>query len=477
MRGYATITAAALVLGPGCRGVDAPPPLPPDPLAADGEVLLSAAAIAALRQLSPLTLPAPPPDPTNRFADDPAAAALGQRFFFDPGFSGALLDDDNIGSTRTLGRVGEAGKVACAGCHIPGAGFVDDRSVRQTISLAAGWGRRKALSLLDVGQAKIVMWDGRHDAHWNQPFEAIESAVDMNSSRLYVAEQIYLRYRAPYQAVFGAIPIPLDDGSRFPRLTGAGTGCRMLVPDDAGQTRKGDGCHGMPGDQAEYDHLGEADQTEVTRIVVNLGKALEAYQRLLTCGASRFDRWVHGQADALTSSEKRGAALFVGQRQDGSLSVGCNSCHGGPFLTDRSFHNVGLSPSPVGPAANFSDPDDRGALAGLTAALADPLNVRGLFSDGDDGRLPSAVAPALDGAFKTPSLRCVGRRPSLMHTGQLGTLADAVAFFDRGGDSAGFPGTSELSPRHLSLEEKADLTAFLAALDGPGPDPRLLQAP
>ena len=35
-----------------------------------------------VRHLSPLP-DAPPPNPTNRFADDPAAAQLGQMFFFD----------------------------------------------------------------------------------------------------------------------------------------------------------------------------------------------------------------------------------------------------------------------------------------------------------------------------------------------------------------------------------------------------------
>ena len=34
-------------------------------------------------------LPPPPPDPSNRYYDAAAAAALGESFYFDPGFSGA----------------------------------------------------------------------------------------------------------------------------------------------------------------------------------------------------------------------------------------------------------------------------------------------------------------------------------------------------------------------------------------------------
>ncbi|HKQ71311.1 MAG TPA: hypothetical protein VJT73_18335, partial [Polyangiaceae bacterium] len=42
-----------------------------------------------LRTLSPLG--APPPDTTNKYADDPKAAVLGQRFFFEKRFSGPIV--------------------------------------------------------------------------------------------------------------------------------------------------------------------------------------------------------------------------------------------------------------------------------------------------------------------------------------------------------------------------------------------------
>jgi hypothetical protein len=65
-----------------------------------------------------------------------------------------------------------------------------------------------------------------------------------------------------------------------------------------------------------------------------------------------------------------------------------------------------------------------------------------------------------------------------MHTAQLRTTTEVVAFFDAGGDPAGpYPGVSELQPLGLTDAEQADLTAFLAALDGPGPDAALLTAP
>jgi cytochrome c peroxidase len=64
-----------------------------------------------------------------------------------------------------------------------------------------------------------------------------------------------------------------------------------------------------------------------------------------------------------------------------------------------------------------------------------------------------------------------------MHTGQLGTLADVVAFFAQGGDPPGrYPGTSELSALPLTSLDQSDLVAFLGTLTGPGA-PAVLQSP
>jgi cytochrome c peroxidase len=154
-------------------------------------------------------------------------------------------------------------------------------------------------------------------------------------------------------------------------------------------------------------------------------------------------------------------------------SAGCVSCHGGPRLTDNQFHDVGLSPAQV--AVATLDADDHGAATGLAAALTDPMSSSGALSDGDRHQLPATLGPELEGAFRTPTLRCDAKHPSFMHTGQLSQLDQVVAFFDRGGDPAGdYPGTNELTPLGLSDLERADLVAFLGALSGPGPDPALL---
>jgi cytochrome c peroxidase len=152
------------------------------------------------------------------------------------------------------------------------------------------------------------------------------------------------------------------------------------------------------------------------------------------------------------------------------------SCHSGPSLTDHAFHNVGLAPAVV--AVTFVDSDDRGAAEGLVAAKDDPLSSHGPHSDGDREVLPATVGDDMEGAFRTPTLRCMNQQPSFMHTGQIRSMASVVAFFNRGGDTAGqYPGVSELAPLGLSERDQADLVAFLATLQGEGPPAALLEAP
>lgn len=111
--------------------------------------------------------------------------------------------------------------------------------------------------------------------------------------------------------------------------------------------------------------------------------------------------------------------------------------------------------------------NDHGASVDLAIAKTDPLSVTGSFSDGNDGRLPDTIGPEYEGAFRTPTLRCVSKRPSFMHTGTTHSLEEAVAFFSRGGDPTGFAGTNVLTRVQLASSEIADVAAFLRSLDGP----------
>src|SRR5258706_14635707 len=114
-----------------------------------------------------------------------------------------------------------------------------------------------------------------------------------------------------------------DDEKWFPQLTPETAGC-IEVSTSRGSMFQ---CRGIPGDAADYDGMAADDQALVSVAAVNATKALAAYVTQLRCGPSRFDQWLDGDVSALTPSEQRGAALFVGR-------AGCTPCHGGPRLTD-----------------------------------------------------------------------------------------------------------------------------------------------
>ena len=444
--GWVVSVFALLVACSSNAGGDTPPLVSPE----------QRAALQALRYDDT----APPADVSNRVADDQRAQQFGQQLFFESAFSGRLLEGDNDGTSATLGAQGEAGRVSCAGCHLPGSGFIDSRSPHSQVSLGAQWTLRKTPQLLDVAFAPLYNWDGRRDAIWNQALGVMESNREFNSGRLFVAEQLFRLYRADYEAIFGPMPA-FDDAQRFPQLTVETTGCVEVNTSKGSMFR----CRGVPGDAADYDSMASEDQKLVSVAAVNATKAIAAYVRRLRCGPARFDQWLDGDESALTESEQRGAALFVGR-------AGCTPCHGGPRLTDDKFHNAGLSPAIV--AVAIQDKDDRGAATGLAAALEDPTSSAGEFSDGDRQALPAEIGANLEGAFRTPTLRCAATHPSFMHTGQMTGLDQVVAFFVHGGDASGFPGKNELSALQLTSAEQADLVAFLGALNGPGPDQALL---
>jgi cytochrome c peroxidase len=294
------------------------------------------------------------------------------------------------------------------------------------------------------------MWDGRRDTAYNQVFGVIENPLEFNSSLLFVAQQIIRFYRAPYEELFG--PLPALDGYETIEAPQAG-------------------CEEMPEDQVHDRCIKPGrDDDDVLGIIANMGKAIGAYERGLSCGPSRFDAWMHGDLAALDADEQAGAVLFV--------QHGCDECHSGPALTDQAFHNVGAANR----LPNFIEPfEDPGAAVGLREALDDRLNSRGPFSDADDGRLDGLDPddPALLGAFRTPGLRCVNRRPSFMHAAQVRSLDDAVRLFVKGGDSTGFVGEKDprMVPLDIDSDERAQLVAFLRALEGPGPDAAAIAEP
>ena len=395
----------------------------------------SVAEWSSVKLLSPL--PALPADPTNKFADNAAAATLGQRLFFDKTYSGALAVGDDT-TNGGLGAVGDKGKISCASCHL-GAGLDDQRSKPNNVSLGADYGSRNALTMTNASYYKWVNWAGRFSSQWELPLAVVENAKNMNSDRLRIVHFLFDKYKAEYEAIFGALDPALgSDAARFPA---------------SGKPK----ANAAAADGA-WEGMTAADRMIVNTAFVNFAKSLQAYMRKLTVKTSRFDRFVAGSFTELTADERAGLKLFNGK-------AACSTCHSGPNFTDDGFHALGVPQTgPRVPAV------DNGRFADVPPLLASPFNSAGSFSDDKvvgAARLAGLTDPPPDsakGQFRTPSLRNVSRTAPYMHAGQFATLEDVIAFYDQGGGTATV-GAKELMALNLTATEKAQLVAFLKALD------------
>lgn len=293
------------------------------------------------------------------------------------------------------------GAVACATCHVPELHHTDGRTVGQGIAAVT----RNTPTVETVAWQTWFFWDGRADSAWAQ--------------------------------AAGPLTHPKEHG-----LDAAGVRARVLAAYAEDWAR-------LWGEVAE----------DPERVLAEVGKVLEAYERTLSPGDSRFDRWAAGLAagrddDTLTAEEKAGLRLFVGR-------AGCVRCHHGPLLTDHSFHNLGLPQTP-----GFEV--DPGRADGAPKVLADPRNCRGPYADPapcDELRYLDPTFADWAAAFKTPSLRNVAVTGPYMHAGQFATLDEVVRFYDT------LPGQPLLGHRELTLQplglteaERAALVAFLGAL-------------
>src|SRR5262249_23099950 len=116
-----------------------------------------------LRSLSPIPKDIPP-DPTNAVADEPAAAGLGQKLFFERSYAGPLAVGDD-GTNGGIGPQGAVGRVACVSCHLS-EWWDDTRSMPPTTSLGADRGKRNAPTMVNMQFYRFFHWDGRADAIW-----------------------------------------------------------------------------------------------------------------------------------------------------------------------------------------------------------------------------------------------------------------------------------------------------------------------
>lgn len=153
----------------------------------------------------------------------------------------------------------------------------------------------------------------------------------------------------------------------------------------------------------------------------NIADAIAEFERSLST-PSRFDDYLSGHANAITSQEKQGYALFK--------SYGCVACHNGVNVGGGMYQKMGLVKDYFKDRALPVKPADLGVY-----------QVTNLEKDKH--------------VFKVPGLRNVALRAPYFHDGTAKSLDDAI--FKMGKYQLG---------RDIPEQDRKDIAAFLKSLTG-----------
>ncbi len=266
-------------------------------------------------------------------------------------------------------RLSADGTISCATCHDPEEAWANHDATDTGIGKKVG--NRNSGTILDSAHMKYQFWDGRASSLEEQALGPIQNPVEMGETldRVVAKLNAIPAYRAQFKQVFGS----------------------GVTPD-------------------------------------GIAKAIAAFERTVVSGPAPYDRYMVGDAAALSPAAARGLVVFRGKGN-------CMTCHAGQMLSDQSFHNVGV---------------------GMNAAKPDV------------GREAVTKNAADRGKFKTPGLRNVALTWPYLHDGSAKSLEDVIEFYNKGGVP-----NANLDPRvrplNLTPAEKAELKAFLEALNSPLP--------
>jgi cytochrome c peroxidase len=334
----------------------------------------------------PEAVQAPSNNPT-----DAAKVTLGRLLFWDPILSGGK-------------------DVACATCHHPRFGYAENLDLSIGVNgVGLGEGRRfetpnsvpfvkrNSQTILNVGfngidpagryspSAAPMFWDTRVESLEKQALEPIKSFEEMRGDAY------------PEEKALDIVVARLEATPEYRSLFSKAFGGSESI--SAG----------------------------------NLGKALAAFQRSLIAVNSPFDRYMRGEANAMTPEQVRGMARFE--------RAGCANCHSGPMFSDYKVHVLGVADNPKLPATD----------TGVSHTYG----------------------------FRTASLRNLAYTAPYMHSGVLRTLNDVLSFYNggRGGGRRNSRnpnvGRDALDPllRRLNVGgRRSEIVQFLNALNDDGFD-------
>jgi cytochrome c peroxidase len=290
-----------------------------------------------------------------------------------PGAPPALKANPSTSGKVDLGRMlffdprlSSSWLISCNTCHNLSLGGVD---MLET-SIGHGWqkGPRNSPTVLNAVFNIAQFWDGRAKDLKEQAMGPVQAAVEMNST-----------------------------------------------PERTVKTLRS-----IPGYVEKFRQAFPGESNPVT--FENMARAIEVFEATLLTPRSRFDQYLEGKADAITSAEKKGLEIF--------LAKGCVSCHGGVNLGGTGYFPFGVVEKPGG-------------------EILPPM---------DKGRFEVTRTASDEYVFKSPSLRNIELTAPYFHSGKVWDLRQAVAVM----------GSAQLGAT-LSDPETAAIVAFLKTLTGEQP--------
>jgi cytochrome c peroxidase len=263
-------------------------------------------------------------------------------------------------------RLAVSHAISCNSCHNVGLGGVDT----QETSIGHHWqrGGRNAPTVFNAVFNTAQFWDGRAKDLEEQAGGPMINPIEMASPTAHVAEQL------------AAIP-------------GYVTAFRTAFPGEA---------------------------SPVT--LANAQKAIALFEATLITPNAPFDKFLQGNAAALSAKEKSGLQLF--------MDKGCAACHSGINVGGGMYAPFGIVENP---GASILPPGDKGRIA-VTKTASDEY------------------------VFKVPTLRNIALTAPYFHSGKSWDLRQAVAVM----------GSSQLGI-HLTDDETDRIVSFLQSLTGEQP--------
>lgn len=266
-------------------------------------------------------------------------------------------------------RLSESHLISCQTCHNVGMAGVD----LQATSVGHGWqkGPRNAPTVHNAVFNVAQFWDGRAKDLAEQAKGPVQASVEMNSTPELAVKT--LKSMPDYKKAFAAA---------FP------------------------------------------DQKEPVTFD-NMARAIEVFEATLITPNAPFDKFLRGDAEALSAQQKEGLALF--------MDKGCAACHNGINIGGQAYYPFGVVQKP---GAEILPPEDKGRYA-VTKTASDEY------------------------VFRSPPLRNIALTPPYFHSGHVWELEAAVAVM----------GSAQLGAT-LTDQEAEKIKAFLISLNGEMPEVR-----